>query len=60
MALHHRIGDLENLSVTIVMRAKLHHRIGDLEIKLNLFAVFIDLHHRIGDLEIADGRKGCL
>ena len=51
-ALHHRIGDLENLMIWQVGTTMLHHRIGDLESTWVLPKREYKLHHRIGDLEI--------
>ena len=50
-SLHHRIGDLENISLNNPQIVVLHHRIGDLEKTVVFIIVNVKLHHRIGDLE---------
>ena len=52
VALHHRIGGLENGAICSRKPQKLHHRIGGLEKKENDALEKKGLHHRIGGLEI--------
>ncbi len=49
--LHHRIGDLEIMTLLLLPLLMLHHRIGDLEKDAVAIGLIIILHHRIGDLE---------
>ena len=49
--LHHRSGDLEIWSSSVVLYFILHHRSGDLEICVAAQIVSAALHHRSGDLE---------